>query len=135
MSTCQTCGESFIDKKALRSVSSHIRPRFRRPFLLNSTDLPISILHSTKRSNIHPSDVAFSAIRSSLLRRLCARTKLQNTNSGVSYVASRLLRRKRFRAIGGPNIRHREMSLAQSNSPSVQCRTHPNPSTNAINVM
>ena len=124
MFTCKTCGESFAGKKALRSVSSHLRPRCRRSFLLNGTDLPTSILHSTKRPNTHASDFAVIAIRNSLVRRLCARTKLPNTHSGASYVASHLLQGKRLEAIGWPNTRHR-----------VQCRTHPDLCTNAINAM
>ena len=122
MFTCKTCGKSLADKNALRSVSSHLRPRCRRPFLMNGTDLPIFILHSTKRLNTRVSDIVISVIRNSLVRRLYARTKLPSTHSGVSYVASHLLHGKRFEVIEWPNIRH-------------QCRTHPNLSTNATNAM
>ena len=129
MSTCQACGLSFPDRKALRSVSSSIVDST----LPNDADSLISIVHSTKRLTISLSAPALNARRNFQLRRLCARTMLPNIHSGVPSAANHLLHKKRFTVIGRPNMHHREtISPAQSNPPPVQL---PSLSTSVTNAM
>ena len=137
MSTCQACGLSFADKKALSRVSS-----FMIDTLSNDTDS----LHSTKRLIMRLSSApTLNARRHSQLRMLCAHIRLIVMDSNVTPAASHLLRKKIFIVIGRPNIHigvppaasHllRKKRFTITGRSDIHPRDTPDPSASAIHVM